>query len=335
MTTSNTRPARRFVLIALIFPVVIAGLALILQLLALPQVPDPVAVHWNLLGDPDGFAPGWLSIVLTVVLVWGLPVVMALPALIGLRRGDSGPTYRLMGALSPALSVFLAVLVTGSLLVQRGLSDAANAPSIAPVMIVAAAGALVVGVIAWMLQPDSPRRTASIPVADQPPLAASEAAVWLQSVRLAPAGLIALSVGVGVLLVVAATALLVGAPGVNIVIPLVTLAVVALALSTTAAFHVRVDATGLTVNSVFGLPRIHVPLSEIERVEAVEVTPLGEFGGWGLRWAAGSGFGVVLRSGAGIRVHRRNGRIFTVTVDDAATGAGLLAAELERSRRER
>ena len=64
----------------------------------------------------------------------------------------------------------------------------------------------------------------------------------------------------------------------------------------------------------------------IDRVEAVQVNPMGEFGGWGLRWAPGGGFGVVLRSGPGIRVRRTGGKVFTVTVDDAATGAALLEA---------
>lgn len=58
---------------------------------------------------------------------------------------------------------------------------------------------------------------------------------------------------------------------------------------------------------------------------------MGEFGGWGLRWAPGGGFGVVLRSGPGIRITRTNGKTFSVTVDDAETGAALLTALAARA----
>ena len=58
---------------------------------------------------------------------------------------------------------------------------------------------------------------------------------------------------------------------------------------------------------------------------------MGEFGGWGLRWAPGGGFGVVLRSGPGIRITRTNGKTFSVTVDDAEAGAALLTALAARA----
>ena len=50
-------------------------------------------------------------------------------------------------------------------------------------------------------------------------------------------------------------------------------------IAATAVFHVRVDETGLTVTSATGFPRFHVPVAEIERVEVVEVSPMGEYGG--------------------------------------------------------
>jgi hypothetical protein len=39
-----------------------------------------------------------------------------------------------------------------------------------------------------------------------------------------------------------------------------------------------------------------------------------------------------MRKGPAIRVRRTNGTVFTVTVDDAETGAALLTAETERAR---
>jgi len=59
-----------------------------------------------------------------------------------------------------------------------------------------------------------------------------------------------------------------------------------------------------------------------------------EFGGWGVRTSVATGAtGVVLRSGEAIEIHRTGGRRFLVTVDDAATGAALLATLAERDRR--
>jgi hypothetical protein len=101
--------------------------------------------------------------------------------------------------------------------------------------------------------------------------------------------------------------------------------------ATTLAFHVRVDDSGLHVDSVLGIPRFHVPLSDIESAARVEVNPMGEFGGWGLRLSTGRRFGVVLRAGDAIEVLRRSGKRFVVTVDDAATGAALLEALVSRA----
>jgi hypothetical protein len=56
------------------------------------------------------------------------------------------------------------------------------------------------------------------------------------------------------------------------------------------------------------------------------VVPLGEFGGFGLRWGPGRRLGIITRGGEALEVQRRDGRTVVVTVDDAATAAGLLMA---------
>ncbi len=134
------------------------------------------------------------------------------------------------------------------------------------------------------------------------------------------------------LVVVTLVSVFADAPAGSVVVLIVVTIVCAAAVVSTLAFHVRVDAAGLTVNSIVGLPRVHVPLRDIASVEAVDVNPMGEFGGWGMRWAPGGGFGAVLRSGPGIRVHRTNGKVVTVTVEDAATGAALLGALAARAK---
>ncbi len=196
---------------------------------------------------------------------------------------------------------------------------------------VAAVVAVPVGVLAWFLQPHEHIVSTPTTAAISPPLSSGERAVWLRSVRLARGGLIVLGAALALLVVVTILTVAVSGSAVAATILIVLIVLMAAVIAATAVFHVRVDATGLTVNSATGFPRIHLPLAEIDRVEVVEVNPMGEFGGWGLRWAPGGGFGVVLRTGPGIRVTRRDRRVFTVTVDDAGTGAALLAAEAERA----
>lgn len=120
-----------------------------------------------------------------------------------------------------------------------------------------------------------------------------------------------------------------GAPvGVAVLLGALTLVLFAMMLAT-SAFHVRVDREGLTVVSLLGFPRFHVPLSDIRGVAVGEVSPMGEFGGYGIRSTVGAS-GVVLRRGPAITITRTSGRRFVVTVDDAARGGALLDALVRR-----
>ena len=115
--------------------------------------------------------------------------------------------------------------------------------------------------------------------------------------------------------------------------PAIGLTVVAVvttaAVAAVSVFRVRVDGTGLTVASVSGWPRFHVPCAEVADISVVEIEALGEFGGWGLRKVPGR-LGIVTRSGEGLEVTRTDGRRLAVTVDDAATAASLLRAQVDR-----
>jgi len=94
--------------------------------------------------------------------------------------------------------------------------------------------------------------------------------------------------------------------------------------------RVSVDVRGLRIR--YGLlprPVTSVPLGDIRRVERIDLAPL-EWGGWGYRGSR-KAFGraaVVLRSGDAIKLQLTDGSEFAVTVDDAATGAALLAGLL-------
>jgi hypothetical protein len=106
--------------------------------------------------------------------------------------------------------------------------------------------------------------------------------------------------------------------------------VIALVLSM-LLWRVTVDSRGVTVRSAFGLPRVHIAAGDVVEARAIEVDPVRQFGGWGIRYGA-LGWGVVVRGGPAIEVTREGKMPFIVTVADAATGAALLTALALRER---
>jgi hypothetical protein len=90
---------------------------------------------------------------------------------------------------------------------------------------------------------------------------------------------------------------------------------------------VAVGPAGLKVRfGPLGWPAIRVPLGDIDGIEVEDVEPLA-YGGWGYRVVPGVR-AVVIRRGVGLRVRRSGRSDLLVTVDDAATAAGVLAAHL-------
>jgi hypothetical protein len=94
---------------------------------------------------------------------------------------------------------------------------------------------------------------------------------------------------------------------------------------------VRADRDGIEARSLLGWPAFRAPIGDIARVEVREIAPFAEWGGWGTRWIPGRGVGIVMRTGEGLVVTRRDGRLFALTVDDAATAAALLTASVRRN----
>lgn len=329
------RPARpnlaRYLLLALIVPAVVVLTGVALMLVAMPQLPDPVGIHWNAAGQVDGFGPVWLSPVMLAVVGLGLPLLFAAMTIIPLRRGDYGYAYRFLAAINVALALFLTILVTWSTLAQVGLTDAKDAPSVGFPLLVGLAVAVVAGIAAWKLLPAAPFVPTHMDAADATDLRSDEHPTWVAKASFSRGALIAMIASVLLLVVLAVVNVVLSAPGWSTVVIVASALFVSIAIAATSVFHVRVDAEGLTVTSLLGYPRMRVPANEIVSVAAVQVNPVGEFGGWGLRWAPGR-TGVVTRTGEGIEVHRTSGKSLTVTVDDAATGAALLEAYARRAR---
>ncbi|MGJ0387561.1 DUF1648 domain-containing protein [Microbacterium sp. CGR1] len=339
MTPEIRRARTAFWWVGVILPLALIALASIVVLAWLPDVPDPAAIHWGLDGA-DGFGPRWTPLVLLIGLGGGTVVLFAAISLFSHRlpqRGAAAPipqpqwsaTARLLGAASLGTAGMMSMLAIASTAAQRGLADAADAADITPwvpVLLLAMAG---LGIAGWFLQPSVPVSSDSTGDAAAPlPLADHERAVWMKTVTVARGGQVVL--GIGVFIVVAMSVLLL-AQGIAAGWITAAVAVVLLALVVTSlTFRVRASAAGLRVRSVAGWPRVDIPATEVASTRAVQVDPFAEFGGWGYRFGMDGRRGIVLRKGDALEVTRTSGRVFVVTVDDAATAASVLAAAARR-----
>ncbi|MBX6748389.1 MAG: DUF1648 domain-containing protein [Micromonosporaceae bacterium] len=287
------------------------------------QLPDPVASHWGADGQPDGFSS--LGGILAVLLGLGGGLVLLFGAATWVL-GQTSVTRRIGAAATAWVSLFMAVVVVGSLFVQRGLSDAREAGSVNTVLLVGLLVPIVPAVIAAIVVPGDLRQPTTDPVpADAPrvKLVDGERAVWIRRAS-TPVGfyLAAPVILVGVALFVWARAwpmLVVDALVIAVLVILTT-------------FVVRVDRAGLTVRSAGGWPRYRVPLDEVVRAGVTQVSPVKDFGGWGWRVGRDGRVGVVLRKGEALLVERTGGRSIVVTVDEPAKGAGLLNTLADRAR---
>ncbi|MBC9936038.1 MULTISPECIES: DUF1648 domain-containing protein [unclassified Leucobacter] len=317
--------ARRvFFCVAIVAPtlIVLAGTAVIIAWL--PQLPDPIATHWGSGPRPNGFSSPMAAVWLTLGMGLGMTALFGgIVWLEARQRPDTwGWSQRLMGAMGPAMAVFLTVLFVGMVGMQRGLADAADAGNVDPMLWAGLGSALVVGVIAWFVQP---KAEFARPTATGAPieLAPGERAVWIAETRMGTGALV--SLGVLVLAFVAIGAVML-ASGTEVwwLMLLVSLVIV-FGIVTCTVYRVRIDSRGLLVRSLVGWPAFHYTPASITAVAVVDVAPMAEYGGWGLRFIPGS-TGVLMRGGEGIQVTLTSGRTFVVTVDDPATGAGLLQA---------
>ncbi len=308
-------------------PLLVTIIGVYLQLSWWDQLPNPVAVHWGANGVVDGFGSQamvpWMTALLGVV----LPLLMTIPVLVSLRKGVRGPNLRFMVAIAAFFSGFMVWLLTGSLYIQRGLADAAETGSIAPVLLAGLGAGALAGVLAWVIQP---RQETELQSQDAAPLSVgpSERAVWTAQVGMSAPIMILLGLGAVGSAVGAAAVWFSGEHGAAVALSVVAVLIGVIAFGLSRA-TVTVDERGLLVKAALGWPKFEVPTADVASVATQEVSGLAEFGGYGIRAIPGA-FGVILQSGDAISVTRRNGRRFVVTVDDAATGAGLLQAYAQR-----
>lgn len=313
----------RVLIIGGIVPIAITIVATALMISWLPELPEPIAVHWNVSGA-NGFGP-----VLPFVIV--PPVATALFSFFAVawsRRsivsGVMAWNQKVIVVASVWFAVLMNVAFAGSLWVQRGIADAHDAPDVGPTLLIGFTAAVVLGALAWFLLP--PGRAVDAPgVAASPvSVAGGERVSWSHSTQLATTPLILISVVIGV-----AFATVIASVAVTprwVLHGTITILVVSALAATNFWWRVSADTRGFIVKGFFGWPRKRIPLERITSVSVVDVNPSGDFGGWGWRWTADGRTGVILFTGPGIEVTQSNGKRFVVTVPDASTGAGVLAA---------
>jgi hypothetical protein len=320
----------RVVLIGGVVPIAMALVATILMLTWLPELPDPIAVHWNGSGV-DGFGTAipfvYMPAVITMVFS-GFAVAWSW------RPNPSGLlnwNQKVILTTSVWLAVLLSIGFGASIALQRGLVDAQDAPNVGPALAIAAGIGVVAAAAAWFLLPAG--ESVNVSGVDPKPVdvQGDERVSWSHTTALSTAPLIVISIVILLALAATVTSLVV-VPAAVLAGVIIILVVLLLAL-TSFWWRVTTDSRGFLVRGVFGVPRKRIPLSDIRKVTVVDINPGRDFGGWGWRWAPEGRTGIIVKSGPGIEVTRENGKRFVVTVDDAATGAGVLAALVARKSR--
>lgn len=301
--------------LTLVVPAVLLLTATAIALAWRDRLPDPVASHWG----PDG-VNGTSSFAGLMALLPALGVPFsALAWAIAFFAGRAALTRRFAAALAVWIGGFSGALTLVMLHAQLDVATAADAGDIGGGMALAFAGPLVLAALAAWVTPGDEAQPATAPVpasAARLALPDGEVATWVRRIDwVHPAVVVAVCAGFAALMGVTTRTWWFAA------VLFTFLAVIVGGLS---SWTVTVDARGLVARARLPRPRVVVPLAEVEHAEVVQVSPLREFGGWGLRMGIDGRVGVIVRGGEALEVTRTGGRRVAVTVDDAATGAALL-----------
>ncbi|MBX3193488.1 MAG: DUF1648 domain-containing protein [Microbacteriaceae bacterium] len=316
-----TRLPFRIAVVSLIAPLLCVAAGVALQLAWLPRLPETIAVHWDFGGGPDGFGPAW-SMPLALGIV-GAGIASLFSAMVGHSLAPDGPTrtQKLLAAASLFAGAYLSFAFTATVGIQ--LLPEAEQPHIAAMLGIGALAGLALAAVGWFVMPRAihGRSATAGPVAPVA-VAPGERVVWIGRTRFPGAVMVAL-VG-SIVLATGAITFGIAASGMWW-LAIVPVALVAAVLST-SSWTVRVDESGFTVRSALGWPRHRVPIERVEGAGVTTIVPMGEFGGYGMRVGLDGRLGVITRAGEALEVRRTDGRAVVVTVDDAATAAGLLTA---------
>lgn len=312
----------RLILLTAAVPLVFLAISLVLMSSWSDRLPNPVATHWGSGGvDATGTRAG-----LVVPFVGAVVALTALFTVIGLWSGAEALGRRLAAGVGVGVTAMLCSLMLTLTYGQLDLDDALRAPSptvlqmLLCLLIAFVSGAL--AALAAGADPALPAAGPADPDAPRAELALGESAMWTGVAASVPMLWLGIVLTGGLVLVPLFTVGAAAAVPVGIVVGLLVVG--------SSYWRVTVDRRGLRCVGVFGMPRLSVPLGEVESARETEVRALRDYGGYGLRMGRGGRPGVILRKGAALEVRRTGGRGLVVTVDRAGEAAALLNSLAER-----
>jgi hypothetical protein len=274
-------------------------------LVALPGLPDRVAIHWSPSGVADGSARLWMIPVVAIAI---LLLGFALTPVFSVGREPSMEAFALVG-MSGGLATAL-VVVTAS--ANHGIADWSQAPETGFLAIAVLFGLPTIGLVAgillgrhWYPIKTIPRRIAIDGVIDVKP---GERVSWVGRARVRGVPIVTFAVAVILLFAIPELPLWV----------FVLVAGVGVVFSQVEA-HVTNDGMRVRLG---GIPVRRFPLEEISSAAMIEVDPVG-FGGKGWKVLPDK-TALILRAGEAMAITFLEGQQFVITVDDAPTGSALL-----------
>jgi len=311
------------VIMLIAIPFGIAAVSVAVQLIALPELPHTAAVHWGESGV-DGYAPRWVLPLLTAGIYVLLALVPVFLVVSTHRASGQPPTnIRFVAATVWATTAFFSVALAGTVLIQRGLSDASQVEGLGPWMLAGFGAALLFGVVGATATP-SQTGAGSVGEDSGRKLRVEEAetVVWSSTERMSAGALALLWVVIGVAAVVICTLGFLN-PGAwwlwAIAVPSLIIGVlVVLALS---RIRVSITASGLRLRSGLGISLVHVPLDRIVGVEVLNSSPNV---GRGVRSLPDGTRAFVLNEGPAVRVGVRGSADLLVSVRDSSRAAAAL-----------
>ncbi len=285
------------------------GAALVVFVVALPGLPDRVAIHWDFNGIADASAPTWAIPVAAAAIVLLGAVVSSVFSVSSEPSMEAFALVGMSGGLSTAI-----VLVTTTL--NAGVRDWTEAPSIGTPGIVILFALPTVGLVVgallgrlWYPIKTIPRR-----VTEVIEIVPGERVSWVGRARVRGVALVVFGLAVLLLFL---------RPG----LPLWVFVLIAGFGVVFSQVEAQVTNDGMRVR-FGGIPVRTFPLDHISSARALEIDP-ADYGGRGWKKVPGQS-GLILRAGEAIAITLRDGSQFVITVDDPETGAALLNGLIER-----
>jgi len=299
-------PGRRLITFG-IGPAVLLGAIVLPMALYWGDLPDPMAVHWDLSGNPDGSLPPMVLLVgmagVYVAIWWSvLQMVIRSPA----ETASFTAGLYAIGGLLAGIQWFV-------VLANRRIGGWQDADSIGWFELVIVLGdAALLAVAGWLLA--GGRRARSRQPAVEPArldVEHPEQVVWASRARNRVLTLLGLAL-------IAGGFAFWGWP---------TVAFVLVGLVVLVFSEVRVTLGGPRVVvglGWLGFPSWTIPMQEVSAGSIEQVLPLA-YGGWGYRIRPGVR-AIIVRRGEALRLGRTGKPDLVVTVDGAEAGAGLVNA---------